>query len=65
VAKIKRHTLVVEIECHDAQGSHQAEDRLLDWLETYGHTSVSHGFDFLTVRRVAKKTNAHLDEFNN
>lgn len=50
-----RHILVVEIECLDRQGSHEAEDRLLRWLETYGHTAPSHGFEFFTVGRIAAK----------
>jgi hypothetical protein len=53
--RTKRHTLVVEIECFDAQGSHEAEDRLLRWLETFGYTSPNHGFEFFMVGRIARK----------
>jgi hypothetical protein len=53
--RTKRHTLVIEIECHDTQGSHEAEDRLLRWLETFGHTSVGHGFEFFMVGRISRK----------
>lgn len=45
----KRHLLVVEIECLDAQGQRQAQDRLHGWLETFGFTACSHGFEFKTV----------------
>lgn len=51
----RRHTLVVEIECLDMQGSHSAEGRLLRWIETYGHTSTGHGFSFFKVGRIAGK----------
>jgi hypothetical protein len=55
MSRLKRHTLVVEIECDDAQGSHDAETRLLRWLETFGHTSFGHGFTFFKVGRIAGK----------
>lgn len=55
MSRPRRHTIIVEIECLDPQGSHQAESRLLRWLETFGHTSVGHGFEFFKVGRVAGK----------
>jgi len=51
----KRHTLAVEIDCHDVQGSHEAEDRLIRWLETFGHSSVGHVFEFFMVGRISRK----------
>lgn len=51
--RIKRHKLIVEIECDDAQGSRQAQDRLIRWIETFGHTAPSFGFDFFNVGRIA------------
>lgn len=51
----QHHTLIVEIKCDDMQGAHDAEDRLIRWLEAFGHTSVSHGFEFFMVGRVARK----------
>lgn len=53
--RARRHKLVVEIECLDVQGSHAAEDRLLRWLETYGHTAPSHGFEFIDVGRISSR----------
>lgn len=44
--KSRKHILIVEVECFDAQGSREAENRLLRWIETYGHTSTGHGFEF-------------------
>jgi len=41
-----RHTIPIEIEVHWFVEPEQARDRLHRWLETYGHTSVSFGFDF-------------------
>ncbi|MCK1671042.1 hypothetical protein [Bradyrhizobium sp. 150] len=43
------NTLVITIRGHLPEGTRQAQNRLLRWLETYGHTSVGHGFDFLSV----------------
>lgn len=55
MSRSRRHILVVEIECLDTQGSHQAEDRLLRWIETFGPTSTNHGFEFFYIGRIAKK----------
>jgi hypothetical protein len=55
MARGRRHTLVVEIDCDDVQGPREAEDRLLRWLETFGHTAPGHGFEFFTVGRIAAK----------
>ena len=59
MSRRSRHFLVVEIECLDTQGAHQAEDRLLRWLEIYGHTASGHGFEFFSVGRVAAKPVRH------
>lgn len=55
MGRSRRHLLAVEIECLDVQGSHDAEDRLIRWIETFGHTALGHGFEFFSVGRVAKK----------
>lgn len=47
--------MVVEIQCVDAQGSHDAEKRLIGWLTEYGHTSTNHDFAFFKVGRIAGK----------
>lgn len=47
--KPQRHTLVVEVLSDVDKGQRQMQARLHDWLETYGHTSVSFGFEFKTV----------------
>jgi len=49
----RRHILVVEIDCLDVQGSHAAEERLLRWVEHFGHTAPSFGFEFFSVGRIA------------
>ena len=53
--RTKRRILIVEIECDDTQRSHEAEDRLMRWLETFGHTSGGHGFTFFKVGRIGGK----------
>jgi hypothetical protein len=45
----RRHQLVIEVECLDPQGQRQAQDRVHNWFETFGHTACSHGFVFKTV----------------
>jgi len=49
---------MIEIECLDTQSTTQAKDRLIHWLETFGHTSVSHGFEFNRVGKVQFFTEA-------
>jgi hypothetical protein len=44
-----KHILVLEIKCFDLQEQKKAQDRLIRWLETYGHTAAGHGFEFLTM----------------
>jgi hypothetical protein len=44
-----RHLLLVDVEMQDAPESRQAQDKLLEWIRTYGHTSVEHGFKFKAV----------------
>lgn len=50
-----RHTLAVEIFCDLRCGQRQAQDRLHRWLETFGHTAPSLGFEFRTVGRITGK----------
>lgn len=45
----RENVLVVKILADLPEGTRQAQDRLHRWLETYGHTSVSHGFRFVEV----------------
>jgi hypothetical protein len=45
----RKHSVVIEIECLDAQSGKQARERLVRWIEFYGHTTSSHGFDFTSV----------------
>lgn len=49
-----KHGLVVEIDCLDAQGQCQAQDRLVRWLEHYGYTASGHGFEFISVGAVPR-----------
>lgn len=49
MSRIKRHTLCVDILCYDSKGQRQAQDMLHGWLEHYGHTATSFGFEFKTV----------------
>ena len=51
----KRHFVVVEIECLDSQGMTEAVSRLHEWLEAFGHTACSHGFDFVSTSRLSPK----------
>jgi hypothetical protein len=58
-----KHQLVVEIECLDAQGQRQAQDRLHRWLETYGYTSSGNGFEFISVGvMTGKRVDRRRDE---
>jgi hypothetical protein len=43
----KMHTILVTIETDDAEPIDKATERLHGWLETFGHTAVSHGFEFI------------------
>lgn len=52
-----RHfTVEVDIETDDLQSAKEGGDRLLRWLETYGHTSVSHGFSFISIGETVTKS---------
>lgn len=55
MSRSKRHTLAIEIETDLTEGAHAAEDRLIRWLETFGHTSSSFGFRFFSLGRIAAK----------
>lgn len=49
MSRVRKHVLAVEILCDDALGQRQAQDKLHDWLETFGHTDCSFGFKFVAV----------------
>ena len=40
---------MLEIDCLDAQGREPATDCVHRWIETFGYTSSSHGFEFISV----------------
>lgn len=43
------HFLTVEIKTHDPSTRQESFDSVHAWLETYGYTSVGHGFDFVSL----------------
>lgn len=45
----RNHLLVIEIQCDDSEGQRQAQDRVHGWLETFGYTASSHGFEFVSI----------------
>ncbi len=47
----RQHFLIVEVltDRNNTQGQRQMQDRLHRWLETYGHTASSFGFQFVSV----------------
>lgn len=42
-----RHTVRVVISFDEVSTDAEARKHFHNWLETFGHTSVSHGFEFL------------------
>jgi len=46
MSKSTEHLVCVRISTLDPQSLPKARNRLLRWLETYGHTAPSHGFEF-------------------
>lgn len=44
-----RHKLVVEVVSGVDRGQRQMQDRLHRWIERYGHTAASFGFEFKSV----------------
>lgn len=44
-----RHKLCVEVVSDMDRGQRQMQERLHRWLETYGHTASSYGFEFKSV----------------
>lgn len=58
----KTHYITVKIECLDPQTNAEARDRLQGWLETFGHTACSHGFEFqeILVKVNQEKGKAHV-----
>lgn len=51
----KTHVIAVVIRCNDAQSEASARERLHGWLETFGHSASSHGFEFLETAPVKKE----------
>lgn len=45
----RRNTFFITIEADLPETPQQAVDRVHRWLETYGHTAPSHGFEFKSV----------------
>ena len=48
-SKTYRHTLVVGVVSDTDRGQRQMQARLHRWLENFGHTASSFGFEFRTV----------------
>jgi hypothetical protein len=44
-----RNTVFLTIESDLIESPQDAVDRIHGWLETYGHTAPSHGFEFKSV----------------
>lgn len=47
--RTRRHSLVIHILTHEPKGQRQAQNHLYKWLETFGHSSGGHGFEFVSV----------------
>lgn len=47
--------LMIRVRTDDRQDKRSARDRVHRWLETYGYTSVSFGFDFLETMNVVER----------
>lgn len=43
----RRHMVRIVVHLNDSASDASACQRVHNWLETFGHTSVSHGFEFL------------------
>lgn len=54
----KTHTFYVTIDPHFPMSEREALDKIHSWLETYGHTSVGHGFDLKSVSIAKEKHRA-------
>jgi hypothetical protein len=50
----KTHSLLVVIKTDDVESMDKAAERLHGWLETFGHTSASHGFEFIETGVLTK-----------
>jgi hypothetical protein len=44
--KRRSHAIVVEVEIDQPESPEEARDRVHRWLEIYGYTSTSFGFEF-------------------
>lgn len=55
----RSHVVLIEIDCADPQGREAAADRVNGWLETFGHTACSHGFEFIAVASYARPSKYH------
>jgi len=55
MANGKNFYMVVHIKTHDRQDKQEAHDRLYRWLETFGYTSIRHGFEFIEVMQVTER----------
>jgi len=51
----RRQNVIVEILSDKAIGPTQAKDMVHNWLETFGHTACTFGFDFVSVISVPNK----------
>jgi hypothetical protein len=60
--RTRRHRVTVEILCDQPEGACQAANRVQEWLETFGHTDCSHGFEFLSVGVAPRKTSSDEHE---
>lgn len=52
---MKRHVVAVQIETDDNLSISEANKKVQRWLETFGHTAPSFGFEFTGVVRVSAK----------
>lgn len=62
--KPRHHTLIVTVISDVDKGQRQMQDRLLRWIEAFGHTSSSFGFKFdkvgvLTGKRIHQVGKLH------
>lgn len=60
----RTQAVIVVIKTDYLQSEAKARERLHHWLETFGHTSVSHGFAFITTEKVNAKHESKTEEDN-
>lgn len=51
----KNHVVAVQIETDEGMSMTDANRKVQRWLETFGHTACSHGFEFIGVVRISAK----------